>query len=59
MLEVDHGRLGAHLSDVLGMLRVTDQGHDLVATLGQEPGEAQGDLAVAPGDGYSHLVKLA
>ncbi len=41
------------------MLRVTDQGDDLVATLGEEPGEAQGDLAVAPGNGYAHLSTVA
>ena len=57
MLEVDHFWLGAGLPYVVRVVGIADQGDDLVATLGQEPGEAQSDLAVASGDGYSHGVK--
>jgi hypothetical protein len=57
MLEVDHCWHGAGLPHVVRVVGVADQGDDFVATLGQEPGEAQSDLAVASGDGYSHGLK--
>ena len=51
MLEVDHDRLGTGLPHVAGVVRVADQSDNLVTAQGEDIGEAQGDLAVAAGDG--------
>jgi hypothetical protein len=54
VLEVNHCWLGAGAPDVVGVVGVADQGNDLIAAAGQDLGEAQSDLAVSSGDGYSH-----
>jgi hypothetical protein len=58
VLEVNHCWLGASASDVVGVVGVADQGDDFIAALGQDLGEAQSDLAVSSGDGYSHGPNL-
>jgi hypothetical protein len=40
------------------MVGIADEGDDVVTALGQDLGEAQGNLAVASGNGYSHGLKL-
>jgi hypothetical protein len=58
VLEVNHCWLGARAPDVVDVVGVADQGNDLIAAAGQDLGEAQSDLAVSSGDGYSHGLTL-
>jgi Amino acid permease len=57
VLEVDHRRLRAGLPHVVRVIGIANQRDDLIAPLGQDLGEAQGDLAVASGNGNSHGLK--
>ena len=54
VLEIDYSGFGAGSSDIVGVSGVADQGDDPVTAPRQDGGQAHGDLAVAPGDGYSH-----
>ncbi len=58
MLKVNHDRLGAGPPYLVRLIGVTDQPDRLIAAPGQDPGEAQSNLTVASGDGYSHGFTL-
>ena len=52
--EVANHRLAAGGADIAGVVRVADQGEDLVAAFAQQAGQAQGDLPVSSGDSDAH-----
>jgi hypothetical protein len=58
LLEVDDRGLRTDLSYVVGMVGIANEGDDIVTAVGQDFGEALGNLAVASGNGYSHGLKL-
>jgi hypothetical protein len=53
LLQINHRRLGARSCHLVRVVGIADQGDDSVAALRQDPGETQGDLAVAAGNGYT------
>jgi hypothetical protein len=58
VFQVDNCRLGAGFAYVAGVVAVADDRDNLVAALGQDLGQASGNLPVASGNGYSHGFNL-
>lgn len=51
LFDIEHDRSRAGLAHIVGMLRVAEEGRDLVPLLDEESRQPEGDLAVASDDG--------